>query len=172
MSTVIPFQNDKPDIHPRAWTGPGSVVIGKVRLEKGVSLWPGAVLRGDLEPIFIGENSNIQDNVSCHTSTDAPLHVGRNVTVGHNAVLHGCRIGDGCLIGMGAVVLDGAELGEGCIVGAGAVVSPGTHVAENTMVLGIPAKPKRILTQEETEEILENARRYSRLVEAYLDHRD
>lgn len=167
MTQMMTFNEHKPIVDSGAWIMPGTSIIGRVRLASGVSIWPGAVLRGDIEEISIGENSNIQDNVSCHTSTNLPLIVGENVTVGHNAVLHGCIIGDGCLIGMGAVILDGVKLGNGCIVGAGAVISPGKVIPDGVMVVGVPGKPKRDLTEEEKTEIIVNAERYLKLAEEY-----
>src|SRR5580692_2020749 len=120
-----------------------AVVIGKVRLKAGVSLWFGAVLRGDNEWIEIGERTNIQDNCTLHTDPGFPLTVGSGVTVGHNAILHGCLIGNNTLIGMGAVVMNGAQVGSNCIVGAGALVAEKAVVPDNALVVGSPARKIR-----------------------------
>lgn len=122
-----------------------AVVIGKVRLQPGASVWFGAVLRGDNEWIEIGENSNVQDNCTCHTDATFPLTIGANCTVGHNVILHGCTIEDGALIGMGSIVMNGARIGANSIVGAGAVVTEGKAFPENSLILGAPARVARTL---------------------------
>ena len=127
------------------WIAPTAVVAGNVILKKNASVWFGAVLRGDNEPIIVGENSNIQDNSVCHTDMGSPLTIGDNVTIGHMVMLHGCSIGDGALIGIGAVVLNGAKIGKNCLVGAGALVTEGKEFADGTMILGSPAKVVREL---------------------------
>jgi carbonic anhydrase/acetyltransferase-like protein (isoleucine patch superfamily) len=130
------------------WIAPTAVVAGNVILKKNASVWFGAVLRGDNEPIIVGENSNIQDNSVCHTDMGSPLTIGANVTVGHMVMLHGCTIGDGALIGIGAVVLNGAKIGKNCLVGAGALVTEGKEFPDGTMILGSPAKVVRELAPE------------------------
>ena len=124
-----------------------ATVIGKVRLLEGASVWFGAVLRGDNEWIEIGENSNVQDNATCHTDLGFPLTVGRNCTIGHNVVLHGCTLEDGALVGMGAIVMNGARIGRSCIVGAGAVITEGKQFAEHSLIIGAPARVIRTLDQ-------------------------
>lgn len=146
---------------------PGAHIVGDVSLASGCSVWYNAVLRGDEAPISIGENSNIQDNCTLHTSADAPMRIGRGVTVGHNAVLHGCTIGDNCLIGMGAILLDGAVLGDNCIVGAGALVTQGRQIPSGCLVLGAPAQVKRPLTQQEIDAVKRGAAEYTTLKEQY-----
>lgn len=122
-----------------------AALIGRVVLAKGASIWFGAVLRGDNEPITIGENSNIQDNSVIHTDLGIPATVGRDCTVGHNVILHGCEIGDRCLIGMGAVVMNGVKLGTDCIVGAGAIVTENKEFPPGSLIIGAPAKAVRAL---------------------------
>ena len=151
------------------WIAPNAVVIGHVILKKNASIWFGAVLRGDNDPITIGENSNVQDNSVLHTDAGSPLIIGDNVTVGHNVTLHGCIIGDNSLIGMGAIVLDGARIGRNCLIGAGALVTERKEIAPNSMVLGSPARVVRELTPEEVARLsvgaphyVENWKRYRR----------
>lgn len=146
---------------------PGARVNGDVTIGPGCSVWYNAVIRGDEAPIIIGENTNVQDNATLHTSYDHPLHVGSGVTVGHNAILHGCTVGDNVLVGMGAIVLDDAVIGQDCIIGAGALVTKGSVVPNGSMVLGSPAKVKRALTVEEIENIRQNALTYVRDKELY-----
>jgi len=125
------------------WVAETAVVIGKVRIKLGASVWFGAVLRGDNEWIEIGERSNIQDNCTLHTDPGYPLTVGAGCTIGHNAILHGCSIGDNTLIGMVAILLNGAQIGSNCIVGAGALVAEKKTVPDNTLVVGSPARKLR-----------------------------
>ncbi|MFZ5738901.1 MAG: gamma carbonic anhydrase family protein [Pseudomonadota bacterium] len=132
-------------------------VIGKVRLGNSVSVWFGAVLRGDNEWIEIGEGSNIQDGSTCHTDPGFPLKVGKGCTIGHNVILHGCTIEDSVLIGMGAIVMNGAKLARGCVVGAGAVVTEGKSFPENSLILGAPAKVARTLAPEQVQAMLAGA---------------
>ena len=125
------------------WIADTAAVIGKVRLHTNVSIWYGSVLRGDNEWIEIGTRSQIQDNATLHTDPGFPLTIGRDCVIGHNVVLHGCTIGDGSLIGMGAIVLNGAKIGANCLVGAGALVTEGKAYPDNSMILGAPAKAVR-----------------------------
>jgi carbonic anhydrase/acetyltransferase-like protein (isoleucine patch superfamily) len=122
-----------------------ATVIGKVRLREGASVWFGAVLRGDNEWIEIGENSNVQDNATCHSDLGFPLTVGKNCTIGHNVVLHGCTLEDRALVGMGAIVMNGARIGRSSIVGAGAVITEGKEFAEHSLIIGAPARVIRTL---------------------------
>ncbi len=129
-----------PRIHPKAFIAPTAVIIGDVEIAEGVSVWDGAVIRGDVSYIKIGKNSNIQDNAVIHVSHEIPTIIGENVTVGHLAMLHAATIENNVIIGINAVVLDNAVIGEGSIVGAGAVVTPNTKIPPKSLVLGIPAK--------------------------------
>lgn len=127
------------------WIAPGAQVIGQVTLAEDTSIWFNAVLRGDNEPIAIGQGSNLQDGAVCHTDPGFPLTVGEHVTVGHLALLHGCTIGDGSLIGMGAMVMNGAKVGKNCLIGANALVTEGKEIPDGSMVLGSPGKIVRTL---------------------------
>ncbi|MCG6206773.1 gamma carbonic anhydrase family protein [Rhodopseudomonas sp. HC1] len=135
-------------------------VIGKVRLHPSASVWFGAVLRGDNEWIEIGEGSNVQDGSTCHTDPGFPLTVGKNCTIGHNVILHGCSIADNVLVGMGSIVMNGAKLSSGCVVGAGAVITEGKTFPENSLILGAPAKAVRTLTPEQAKGMLMGASFY------------
>lgn len=126
-----------------------ATVVGKIRLKPGANIWFGAVLRGDNEWIEIGENSNVQDNCTCHTDMGYPLVIGRNCTIGHNVILHGCIIEDEVLIGMGSIVMNGARIGKGSVVGAGSVITEGKTFPEYSLILGAPARVVRTLTPEQ-----------------------
>ena len=138
-----------PVIPESAWVADTAVVRGNVTLGEHVSIWFAAVLRGDEAPIAVGDESNVQDGVVVHVSANFPCKIGRRVTVGHRAVVHGCTIEDGVLIGMGAIVLDGAHIGQGAVVAAGAVVSPGMEVPPNSLVIGVPAKVRGALNEQQ-----------------------
>jgi len=141
---------------------PGAQVIGKVTLEEEVGIWFNAVLRGDNERIFIGRRSNVQDGCVFHTDPGFPLTVGEDVTVGHKVILHGCTIGDGSLIGMGAVVLNGAKVGKGCMIGANALVTAGKEIPDGSMVVGQPAKVLREVDERIAAELERAAEVYRR----------
>lgn len=131
------------------WIAPTASVIGRVRIGEGVGIWFGAVLRGDNEWINVGADTNIQEHCVLHTDMGAPLTVGQGCTVGHRAILHGCTVGDNCLIGMGAIVLNGAVVGENSLIGAGALVPERRVIPPNSLVLGAPGKVTRELTPDE-----------------------
>lgn len=144
------FGDVEPQIDPSAWVAPGAVVIGDVAIGADSSIWYSTVVRGDVEKIRIGCRSNLQDGVVVHVSRGrSPTYIGDEITVGHRAVVHGCTVEDGALIGIGAIVLDGARIGEGALVGAGAVVTPGTHIKAGMLALGTPARAVRKLDDEE-----------------------
>ena len=130
------------------WVAPDAAVIGKVKLERNASIWFGAVLRGDNELILVGENSNVQDGCVLHTDMGSPLTIGRNCTIGHKAMLHGCSIGDNSLIGMGATILNNATIGRNCLIGANALVAEGKVIPDNSLVMGMPGKVVRELDAE------------------------
>ncbi|MFF4952045.1 gamma carbonic anhydrase family protein [Streptomyces chattanoogensis] len=153
----------EPSIDPAAFTAPTSVVVGDVTLAPGASVWYHAVLRADCGPIVLGADSNIQDNCTVHVDPGFPVTVGERVSVGHNAVLHGCTVEDDVLVGMGATVLNGAHIGAGSLVAAQALVPQGMRVPPGSLVAGVPAKVKRELTDEERETIKLNAAMYLEL---------
>ena len=134
-----------PDLHPDTWVAPDANIIGKVTLGQGASVWFGATLRGDNERITLGAGSNVQENCVLHTDMGYPLTIGENCTIGHKAMLHGCSIGDGCLIGMGAIVLNGAKIGAGCLIGAGALITEGKDIPDGSLVMGAPGRVIRSL---------------------------
>ncbi|MEM9811489.1 MAG: gamma carbonic anhydrase family protein [Pseudomonadota bacterium] len=142
------------------WVAPGAHLIGAVRLETGASVWFNAVLRGDCEDIVIGAGSNVQDGAVLHTDPGYPLHVGADCTVGHQAILHGCVLGDGVLIGMGAVVLNGARIGPECLIGASALITEGKEIPEGSLVMGTPGKVVRSLSAEERAGLRRSAETY------------
>jgi carbonic anhydrase/acetyltransferase-like protein (isoleucine patch superfamily) len=145
-----------------AWVAPGARLIGRVLLEEEASVWFNAVLRGDNEPVAVGRGSNVQDNCVCHTDLGHPLTIGPDCTIGHAAILHGCTIGEGTLVGMGASVLNGAVVGSGVLIGAGALVTEGKAIPDATLVVGRPGKVVRNLSAEEIAGIRRSAERYRR----------
>lgn len=167
MSLILPFAGNTPSIAPSAWVAPNATLIGLVTLAANSSVFYGAVLRGDTDQITIGEGSNIQDNVAVHCDSGVPMTLGARVSVGHSAVLHGCTIGDDCLIGMGATVLNGAIVGAGSLVAAGAVVLEGTIIPPGSLVAGVPAKVRRELDADEQLALTANAAHYIQLSRAH-----
>ncbi|ORT60931.1 gamma carbonic anhydrase family protein [Streptomyces sp. CB03238] len=157
----------EPDMHPDAFAAPTSVVVGEVTMAAGSSVWYHAVLRADCGPIVLGAGSNVQDNCTVHVDPGFPVTVGERVSVGHNAVLHGCTVEDDVLIGMGATVLNGAHIGAGSLIAAQALVPQGMRVPPGSLVAGVPAKVKRELTDEEREGIKLNAAMYLELARAH-----
>ncbi|GAA2284956.1 gamma carbonic anhydrase family protein [Streptomyces ruber] len=153
----------EPKVDRQAYTAPRSVVVGEVTLHPGASVWYGAVLRAEAEPIVVGANSNVQDNCTLHTDPGFPVSIGEGVSIGHNAVVHGATVEDGCLVGMGATVLNGAVIGAGSLVAAQALVPQGMRVPPGSLVAGVPAKVRRELTAEEREGLALNAAHYVEL---------
>jgi carbonic anhydrase/acetyltransferase-like protein (isoleucine patch superfamily) len=149
------------------WIAPNAAVIGKVSLANNASVWFGAVLRGDNEPISIGARANIQDLCVLHTDPGFPLTIGEDCSIGHQAMLHGCKVGAGSMIGIGAIVLNGATIGKGCLIGAGAVVTEGAQIPDNSLVVGMPGKVKRPVTPEQAKLIIDNAADYARRAQRY-----
>jgi carbonic anhydrase/acetyltransferase-like protein (isoleucine patch superfamily) len=150
-----------------AWVAPSADLIGDVQLGRGASVWFGAVIRADNTPIVIGDESNVQDGAIGHSDPGAPLTIGGRVTVGHQAILHGCTIGDGALIGMGARVLNRAVIGAGCMVGAGALVTEGKMFAPGMLIVGSPARAVRALSEEERHALLVSAAHYAQKAARY-----
>lgn len=156
-----------PAIDPTAMVMGEATLIGQIELGPKVTVWPGAVLRGDNEPITVGEGSNLQDGCVVHTDPGEPVVIGRQVTVGHLAMLHGCRIGDGVLVGMNATLLNGAEIGDHCIIGAGALITSGKRFPPRSLIVGAPAKVVRELTDEEVQSAIDNSHSYVKKIEQY-----
>ena len=144
------------------WIAPSASVIGKVRLERYASVWFGAVIRGDNEFITIGENSNVQDGAVMHTDPGLPLTVGRNCTIGHKAILHGCTVGDNTLVGMGAVILNRARIGRNCLIGANALITEGKEIPDNSLVMGQPGKVAGELNDDAIARLTRSAETYVR----------
>lgn len=158
--SIYQLDNQTPDVHPTAYVAGSAEVMGNVTLEADSSIWFGTVIRGDNEPITIGEGSNIQDASVLHSDHGKPLTVGKRVTVGHGVMLHGCTIGDESLIGIGAVVLNGARIGKNCLVGAGSLVTEGKEFPDGSMIMGSPAKVVRQLSPEQQEGLRQSAQHY------------
>ena len=148
---VLALGDRRPEIDPGAWLAPHSVVSGSVRIGAGSSIWYGTSVRGDNEQITLGERVNLQDNVVVHADAGFPAVVADDVSVGHGAVLHGCSVGSGTIVGMGAVVMNGASIGSSCLVAGGAVVLEGMQIPDGSLVAGVPAKIRRELTAQERE---------------------
>ena len=156
-----------PQLGPGAWAAPSAHLIGDVRLGARASVWFGAVIRADNTPITIGENSNIQDGAIGHSDPGFPLTIGARVTVGHQAILHGCTVGDDCLIGMGAKILNGAVIASESLVGAGALVTEGKQFASGSLIVGSPARVVRQLTREERQKLRVSAASYAEKAARY-----
>lgn len=157
---IYALDDHAPSLAPDAWVAPDANLVGRVTLATGASVWFGATLRGDNELIAIGEGSNIQERCMLHTDMGFPLTVGRDCTIGHHAILHGCTVEDEALIGMGATVLNGARIGRGCLIGAGALVTEGKEIPEGSLVVGAPGKVVRTLDAAAREALRESARHY------------
>ncbi|WP_439861195.1 gamma carbonic anhydrase family protein [Pseudomonas sp. MBLB4136] len=157
------------EAHPDSWVAPNATLVGKIRLEAQASVWFSAVLRGDNELIHIGEQSNVQDGTVMHTDMGFPLSIGKGVTIGHKAMLHGCSVGDYSLIGINAVVLNGAKIGKYCIIGANTLIGEGKEIPDGSLVVGSPGKVIRTLSEEQKKMLeasaahyVHNAQRYAR----------
>jgi carbonic anhydrase/acetyltransferase-like protein (isoleucine patch superfamily) len=159
-ASVIALGDAAPEVPASAFVAAGARLIGAVRLGESASVWYNAVLRADGDTITVGDRSNVQDSVSVHVDGGLPVTIGRDVSIGHNAVVHGCTIGDGSLIGMGAVVLNGARIGAGCLIAGGAVVLEGADIPDGSLVAGVPGKVRRALTDEERAGLVRNAAAY------------
>lgn len=164
-ASVLAVGGSIPQLDPSSFVAAGARIVGDVTLGEGASVWYNAVLRGDSDSITVGAGSNLQDNVTVHVDAGHPVVIGENVSVGHNAVVHGCTIEDGSLIGMGSVVLSGAVVGAGSLIAGGAVVLEGTLIPPGSLVAGVPAKVRRELSDAEKSGLLRNAHIYR----AHLD---
>ncbi len=176
MSPIRKFENHVPLIDDAAWLDPSCLVIGDVQIGAGSSIWPGVVVRGDINRIRIGCETNIQDGCVLHNSHDgpfmpggSPLVIGDRVTVGHKAILHGCEIGNECLIGMGAIVMDRAVIESGVMIGAGSLVPPGKHLQSAYLYTGSPARPARPLSEREKAYFAYSAAHYVKLAQRHRD---
>lgn len=158
---IYALDGQMPDIHPDAWVAPGAHVMGRVRIGAGASVWFGASLRGDNEWITVGEDTNVQENSVLHTDWGFPLTIGARCTIGHKAMLHGCTIADGSLIGMGATVLNGAVIGAGCLIGACALVTEGKGIPDGSLVMGAPGRVVRALDDAGRAKLLVSAANYA-----------
>lgn len=169
VPVIVPLPDRVPEVDDQAWLAPGATVVGAVRLGPLVSVWYGAVLRGDGDSITIGARSNVQDGCAVHADPGFPVVLGEGVSVGHNAVVHGCTIEDDVLVGMGAIVMNGCRVGAGSMIGAGALLPAGTVVPPGSLVVGAPGKVRRETTDEERGLITLNAEHY---LAALALHRD
>jgi carbonic anhydrase/acetyltransferase-like protein (isoleucine patch superfamily) len=156
------FQEARPKVHPTAYIHPSAEVIGRVVLAKNASIWPKVVLRGDIEPIQVGEACNIQDTTVVHTTRGLPVVLGKGVTIGHSAIIHGTRVGNFSLVGMGAILLDGSVIGPECLIGAGALVTENARIPPRSLVLGVPGKVVRKVTRKELALLHKRAKDYVR----------
>lgn len=158
--TIYALNDLVPDIDPEAWVAPDANVIGNVVLAAGVSVWFGSTLRGDNEPIVLGEGTNVQEDVVMHTDPGFPLQIGVGCTLGHKAMLHGCQLGDNTLIGMGATVLNGAKIGKNCLIGACALITEGKEIPDGSLVMGAPGKIVRSLDEDAIASLRRSAAHY------------
>ena len=168
IGPLLPHGDKFPELSRSAWVAPGAYVVGDVRLAEESSVWYGAVLRGDTEPILVGARTNVQDGCILHADPGYPAIVGDECVVGHNAIVHGCEIGEGCLVGMGATILNGAKIGDGSIVAAGALVPEGKEYPPRSLIVGVPAKRVKDVNEEQTADIARGVRTY---VERATSHR-
>lgn len=161
------FRGINPEIHEDTFIAENAVIIGDVHIKKNANIWYGAVLRGDINSITVGEGSNIQENCTVHVGDKEPVIMGKGVTVGHNCIIHGCSIGDYCLIGMGSTILNGAKIGANCLIGAGSLVTGNKEIPEGSLCLGSPAKFIRKLTEEEIKNLKSSAENYIKISKEY-----
>lgn len=166
---IIGLNGKTPQTEKASFIAENSTIVGDVAFEKGVSVWYGAVIRGDSDSIRVGNNSNIQDNVVVHVDPGNPVSIGSNVTIGHNCVIHGCTIGDNCLIGMGAIIMNGAKIGDNCLVGAGALITENKEFPSGSKILGSPAKIKSEVSDADLELISYSADYYKKEATAYSE---
>ena len=168
MDYILPYQSSMPTIGQDVFVAPTASVVGDVSIGKGSSVWFGAVVRGDFQPVRIGEYCSIQDNATVHVMGDVPTEIGNYVTIGHNAIVHCRHIGDNCLIGMGSIVLGYSEIGENCIIGAGTLLTQYKKIPSNSLVYGNPARIIRALREDEIEALRESAMNYHIVAKRYM----
>ena len=165
---LLSYEDSFPEVPDSAFVAPGAYLIGAITLGDRASVWYGAVLRGDTEPVSIGARTNVQDGCIFHSDPGFPACVGEDCVIGHRAVVHGCEVGDGCLVGMGATILNGAKIDEGSIVAAGALVSEGKEFPPRSLIVGVPARRVKEVTEEQAREIFRGAETY---VKRAAEHR-
>ena len=163
------FDGNKPEIKEDVFIAEGSKIIGNVVIKKGASIWFNTIIRGDIDSIKIGQNTNVQENSTLHIDKGIPLNIGDNVTIGHGAVLHGCTVNNNCIVGMGSTVLNNAEIGENTIIGAGALIPEGKEIPPGSLVLGVPGKVVRDLKEDEINKIKKSAEHYHQLARRYRE---
>lgn len=168
--TIFRLGDDSPVVSETAYIAPGATVVGKVILAANSTVWFGATLRGDNETISIGTDSNVQDSAVLHTDPGFPMSIGPHVSIGHQAMMHGCTVGEGTLIGIQSIVLNGAIIGKGCLVGAGALITERKVFPDGTLIIGAPAKAVRELTDEERQNLIKVAMNYSQRGAYYRIH--
>lgn len=166
---IYSFKSKTPKIGKTTFVHPDATIIGDVTIGEHCSIWPGAVLRGDLQPIVVGDYTNIQDNATVHVMSKEPTYIGNYVTVGHNAVVHCSKVGDNTLVGMGAILLGYAEIGENSVIGAGSLVTQHKKLPRNSMSFGSPVKVIRSLREDEIEALKESAENYCALADEYVE---
>ncbi|CAN5503319.1 gamma carbonic anhydrase family protein [soil metagenome] len=163
MALLLPFDGHVPEVHPTAWVAPNATIIGRVRIEANASVWYGCVLRGDMDEIVLGEGSNLQDNCVVHVDAGTPATIGAGVGIGHGAIIHGTTVEDGCLIGMGATLLNRSVVRSGALVAAGALVLEGQEIPSGMLAAGVPAKVRGELDEAGRERVRVNALEYQKL---------
>ena len=166
---IYRYMQNIPEVDKSVFIAPNATLIGRVKVGKGASIWFNTILRGDINSIEVGNDSNIQDNCVLHVTLERAVKVEERVTVGHGVILHGCTVKSDCLIGMGSVLLDGVVINEGCLIAAGAVVSPGTNVPANSLVMGVPGKVVRKLEPQERQRMQTNWKSYVEYSREYQD---
>lgn len=159
---IFSFEGHAPNIDPEAWVAHDANIIGKITLKAGSSVWFCSTLRGDNEPIVVGEGTNVQENCVIHTDMGFPVTIGAGCTIGHKAMIHGCTIGENTLVGMGATILNGAVIGNNCLIGAGALIPEGKVIPDGSLVMGVPGKVVRELDEDRIESLRASARGYQR----------
>ncbi len=168
MSSFVAYQGQLPQVHESVFVAPGAYLIGDVSVGEGSGIWFNSVLRGDVLPIRIGKNTNIQDLSLCHTSNGVtPCVIGDEVTVGHRVILHGCQVGDRVIVGMGSILMDRVQIGDDCIIGAGSLVTEGTIIPPRSLALGSPCRVKRELTEQEIQFLKLSAFSYAERAREY-----
>lgn len=164
---IMELNGKRPETEKVSFIAENATIIGDVKLEEGTTVWYGAVIRGDGDSIRIGKNTNIQDNTVVHVDPDNPVVIGENVTIGHSCIIHGCTIGDNCLIGMGSIIMNGAKIGDNCLVGAGALITENKEFPSGSKIIGSPAKMKSEVTEKDLELIKYSADYYMKDAEMY-----